>query len=119
MTMLDSAQMDDFPYPDERTIFNKKDILKELLTAIEKWYCSSSTPRDKRIVVTGSGITKHVYFGTFKNTIRFEEQESFKKLRKRVFRLLNTFATERAGKNTWLFTIEAINILKKEIGEES
>ena len=118
MTMIGTEQMDDFPYPDGRFVFNKKEILTAILAALEKWYISSDTPRDKRLGVTGTGIAKHVCYGTFRNSVRLEDQESYDKLRKRIFRWLSTFATEKKGKNTWLFTPEAIDELRKEIGLE-
>ena len=117
--MIDTGQMDDFPYREGRFSFNKKEFLREILTAIEKWYFSSSTPQNKRIVVTGSGIATHICYGAFKFSARFEDQEQFQKLRMRVIRCLNTFATERVGNNTWRFTVESINELRKEIGSEN
>ena len=116
MTMIGTEQMDEMPYPDGRFVFNKKEILRAILTAIEKCYCSSNTPRDKRIMVTGNATAKHVCYSTFKNSVRFEDQDNFKKLKQRVCRRLNTFATEKSGRNAWIFTPEAINNLRKEIG---
>lgn len=107
--------IDEMPYPAGRHVFNKKEILKKILAAIEQWYYSSNTPQNKRIVVTGSGITRHVCFGTFKYSLNPDEQTYFRKVRTNVFRWLNVFATERAGNNSWQFTLDAIDNLKKEI----
>ena len=116
MTMIGTEQMDEVPYPDGRFTFNKKEILTSILTALESWYVSSNTPVDKYILVTGNSITKHVCYGTFNNSVIFEDQDNFKKLKQRVGRWLTAFAPEKAGRKSWLFTAEAMNSLRKEIG---
>ena len=119
MTMIGTEQMDDFPSGEGKFVFNKKEILKAILAAIEQWYVSSNTPKDKYILVTGKSITKYVCYGTFNNAVRFEDQESFKKLKQRVGRWLTAFATEKSGRNSWIFTPEAIDKIRKEIGLET